>query len=164
MPNAIIAIGIAVASIVGFLAIVGMPSIAYEKQDPVLSVERVCDEQENCSGIYTETTESKPKLVFKPIYEMSEQNEVVSEQNEVVEEDPSAKYYTEPPISHTCELTSNQNLRCTFEDGSAMVRVVDTSNVALVQSRLSYCNDIIQHRSASLDSKPMTRCLFDVQE
>lgn len=180
MPSAIIAIGIAVASIIGFLAIVGMPSISYEKQDPVLSEEQVCDEQNNCSGIYTETTESKPKLVFKPIYEMSEQDQ--SEQNQAVVEDPSAKYYAETPIENTCKLnesTSRQGyytsdgmfrekdvrtgtLHCTFADKGSSATQVSEDKIDLVKSRLPYCNEVIQHRSVNLDGQPMTRCLYDL--
>jgi len=159
--KAIIAGGIAVASIIPFLVFVGVPQITYEKQNPALSQEQVCDDQGNCSVLHTEEIEEKPKLVFKPIYE-------ISEQNQAVVEDPSAKYYAEQPASYACELRNAPNttpsIGCTFEDGSSFVQQIRTTDVALVESRLSYCNEIIQHRSASLDKEPMLRCLFDAQE
>lgn len=154
MRKAILALCVAVASIIAFLVIIGIPQITYESQAPVLGQERVCDEQNNCSGIYTENTESKPKLVFKPIYE-------ISEQDQAVVEDPSAKYYAKPPVSYGCRLSSNQNLQCTFDDLSSSATVIGASDIPLVQSRLSYCNEIIQHRSASLDLQPMMKCLYD---
>lgn len=161
MRKVIIAGGIAIASIISFLVLVGMPQITYEEQDPALSQKQVCDEQNNCSMIYTQEIESKPKLVFKPIYDFKQE---IPEQQQTVVEDESAKFYDEPPVSYACEIINNSNLRCTFEDGSSSVQQIHTSDVSLVQSRLSYCNEIIQHRSVSLDKEPMLRCLFDNEE
>jgi len=127
--KAILAVGVAVASIITFLVIIGIPQITYENQAPVLGQERVCDEQNNCSMIYSENTESKPKLVFRPIYEISEQKQVV--------EDPSTKYYAKPPVSYGCRLSNNQNLQCTFDDLSSSATVIGASDIPLVQSRLS---------------------------
>lgn|GEM_PF-3842170 len=86
------------------------------------------------------------------------------EQQQTAVEDPSAKYYDEPrPVSYGCELTSSLNLRCLYEDGSSTVTVVGSSDAERIQSRLPYCNEIMEHRSVSLDRDPMMRCLYDVQ-